>query len=239
VNGIRAVVFDGDDTLWSTEPLYDRARADCRQIVVECGLDGAQWEARERQIDVDNVATLGYSTERFPSSCVAAYEEVSRRAGCAPDQAVADRVRSAARSFFDADQLLDTGAREMLTELRQRGIRLALLTKGEPRVQQRRIDQSGLSELFDVVRVVADKSPHVIRDVVAALGATPASAWMVGNSVRSDVLPAVDAGLRAVWIDAHVWEHERTHDHLAGNHFADDRVIAVSRLSEVPELIRP
>jgi putative hydrolase of the HAD superfamily len=99
-------------------------------------------------------------------------------------------------------------------------------------LQSRRIEQSGLREFFHVIRIVPEKSPGIIREVVAALGVDAASAWMVGNSMRSDVVPAVDAGLRAVRIPAHVWEHERTHDHLT-----HEGVITTSHLVDVPALI--
>ena len=64
---ILGIVFDGDDTLWNTERLYDAARAKARHVVEKAGLDGARWEELERRIDVENVAHLGFSTERFPT----------------------------------------------------------------------------------------------------------------------------------------------------------------------------
>jgi len=229
---LLGVVFDGDDTLWSTEQLYDDARSRARDVVVQSGIDGATWEECERRIDVQNVDGYGYSTERFPSSCVQAYEELCRRTGRAADADTVNRVRDAARSAFERDPPLVSGAKETLTLLRASGARLALLTKGDVKLQSRRIERSGLRGLFDVIQIVPDKSPAVIREVVAALGVDVDSAWMVGNSMRSDMLPAIDAGLRVVQIPAHVWEYERTCDHVA-----DDRVITASRLADVPPLI--
>jgi putative hydrolase of the HAD superfamily len=226
------VVFDGDDTLWSTEPLYDEARSIARAIVAACGLDPERWESLERQIDVENVALLGYSPERFPTSCVQAYEAVVG-SGQPADAATAERIRAAARSVFERDPPLLPGALETLSMLRARDIRLALLTKGDHEVQLRRIASSGLAALFDVIEIVPEKSPETIRLVTATLGVKPASAWMVGNSMRSDVLPALAAGLHAIWIDAHVWEHERTHDHLV-----DDRVVVASTLTDILEVIK-
>ncbi len=78
-----AVVFDGDDTLWSTEQLYDDARARARKVVAQSGMDAARWEECERHIDVLNVQKLGYSMDRFPTSCVQAYEHICERSGYA------------------------------------------------------------------------------------------------------------------------------------------------------------
>ena len=231
-NAVVGVVFDGDDTLWCTEQLYDDARWYARRIVADAGLDGAKWEELERRIDVANVAILGYSMERFPASCVLAYEETCRGERRTPDTSVADRIRHAARSVFERNPPLVSGARETLTCLRARGTRLALLTKGDFELQSRRIAHSGLRDLLHVVEIVPEKSPTTIRSVVASLGVNPESAWMVGNSIRSDVLPAIAAGLHSVWINAHVWEYEREYDHLV-----DERVIMISRLVEILDLV--
>src|ERR1700681_2560660 len=230
--GVLGIVFDGDDTLWNTEQLYDDARSFAREIVAGSGLDPAARAALDRRIDVENVATLGYSTERFPPSCAQAYEEICRQEGVAPDSLVAEWIRRAASSVFACAPSVVSGARETLTLFRARGTRLGLLTKGDHQVQHCRIEQSGFSDLFDVIQIVSEKTPATIQEVVTSLGVEPGAAWMVGNSVRSDVLPAIAAGVKAVWINAHVWEHERTHDHLV-----DDRVITASSLTELSDLI--
>jgi putative hydrolase of the HAD superfamily len=226
------VIFDGDDTLWSSEQLYDDARSQARFIVDASGLDGAQWEERERIVDVQNVVKFRYSTQRFPNSCVQAYEELCLSSGRAVDQAIAEQILRTAQSVFERDPPLVPNARETLTLLRSQGAQLALLTKGDHELQLRRVERSGLREFFHVIRIVPEKSPEIIREVVAALGVDADSAWMVGNSMRSDVVPAMSAGLRAVRIPAHVWEHERTHDHLNL-----DGVITTSHLVDVPALI--
>lgn len=230
--GPAAIVFDGDDTLWSTEPLYDSARDEARAEVVRSGLDGDKWEQLERRIDVENLRHFGFSIERFPTSCVQAYEAIARASGVPASPEVRERVRSAARMVFSQDPPLVPGALETLQRLRARGIKLALLTKGDHELQERRVERSGLADLFDVVRIVADKPPAIFRDIVTELEVEPDDAWSVGNSVRSDILPAVEAGLRAVWIDAHVWEHER----FAGV-LSHEQVLVVDDISHVTEAI--
>jgi putative hydrolase of the HAD superfamily len=226
------IVFDGDDTLWRTEPLYDQARQDARKVISKAGIDGAEWEQLQRRIDVENVPIFGFSPERFPTSCVQAYEVLCNLHGTAVDPDVANRIRASAEAVFLRDPDVFSGTRETLSLLRTQGARLALLTKGDISVQERRVARSGLQGFFDIVRIVGEKSPEAIRDVVSKLGISPENAWMVGNSVRSDVLPALEAGLRAVWIEAHVWEYERSHDHLV-----DERVFVVRQVSDVPAVI--
>lgn len=227
----RGIVFDGDDTLWSTEELYDSARDEARRIVADTGLDGALWEETERRLDVENVAHLGYGVDRFPKSCVQAYEAICRAAGRSVDPAVSAEIEAAARAVFDRPAPLLPRARETLAELRSRGFRLALLTKGDSSLQRRRVEQSGLSPLFDVIEIVDEKTPQTIESVLDRLGVDPSSALSVGNSIRSDVIPSLTAGVRPVWIDAHVWEHEREHGALN-----DERVVQVEALDRLLEL---
>lgn len=227
----RAIVFDGDDTLWLTERLYDEARAHARELVEAAGLDGETWEQLERDIDVRNVGRFGHSAERFPTSCMEAYAELSGTEG-GPDPEVLENVGAAARSVFTRRAPLIESARETLTELRDRGYRLALLTKGDPGVQRRRVEESGLAPLFDAVEIVERKTPQAIRELLGRLDAEPERALSVGNSVRSDILPSLEAGLQAVWIDAHVWEYEREHDGLA-----DQDVVEIENLAELLKVV--
>lgn len=227
-----AVVFDGDDTLWSTEGLYDVARDQARKLVELAELDGAAWEALERRIDVDNVKTLGYSPKRFPTSCVQAYEALCLQEIRQIDAELVVAIRAAAGGVFESDPPNMPDAEATLAELKSRGVRLALLTKGDPLVQARRVERSGLAHFFDMIRIVEEKTPAMIKGLVDDLGTEVGQTWMVGNSLRSDILPAIQAGLRALWIDAHVWEHERSHDHLA-----DETITAVTRLADVTSWI--
>lgn len=227
----RAVIFDGDDTLWLTEGLYDEARAAARAIVEAAGFDGARWEELERALDVSNVAAMGHSPERFPTSCTQALEAV---AGHTLDPAVVADVRSAAARVFSLDAPLRPHAKKVVRELGARGLGIALLTKGDRAIQERRIAGSGLAPLFDVIEIVGQKSATDILRILTALGVAPDDALSVGNSIRSDILPSRSAGVDAVWIPAHVWEYERLHDHLV-----PEGVATITDLDELLELLDP
>jgi putative hydrolase of the HAD superfamily len=226
------VIFDGDDTLWITERLYDEAREAARRIVEADGLDGAMWETLQRRLDVENIAQSGYSKERFPASCLAAYQVLCRELLREPKPAVAQQVLVAARTVFSRPAAVVRDAYATLRVLKAKGFRIALLTKGDLDVQRKRIADSGLAEMFDRVLIVPDKNVGTIRDVLAQMAGRADAAWMVGNSVRSDILPALEAGLHAIWIEAPVWEHER---HTAET--SHERLVRVSRLTDVLEVI--
>lgn len=228
---VQAIVFDGDDTLWHTEWLYDDARQRAREILEAAGLDGARWEARERLIDVENVARFGHGPERFPTSCVEAYEEICATTGRPLDEDVKAAIHAAAQAVFTRRAPLVEGAQETLATLRSRGVRLALLTKGDRAIQRSRIEQSGLGPMFDLIEIVEEKTPESIVEVLKRLGVPPAASLSVGNSVRSDVLPSIAAGVTPVWVDAHVWEYERDHGPLP-----TQGVIRKEDLSDVLEM---
>jgi putative hydrolase of the HAD superfamily len=227
----RVVVFDGDDTLWTTEPLYDRARQEARLVVENEGLDGERWEALERALDVANIARFGLSAKRFPTSCREAYLAVCEEADRAMVPAVAEKIEETAARVFDERAPLVPAAVQVLTELRDR-FRLVLLTQGDEAVQWRRVQASGLAPLFDEIVVVPVKSPEVLVAVLGRLEADAEQAWMVGNSIPSDMRPALAVGMRAVWIDAHVWEHERREE--AEEH---PRMVRARLLMEVPRIV--
>lgn len=226
---MQLVIFDGDDTLWSTEQLYDDARQAVRRIVEGRGLDGGLWEATERQRDVVNVATYGMSSIRFPTSCVEALDAIG---GC--DRSLRTVVWEVADRVFSAPAPLLSGAREVLLAVRAT-CSVVLLTKGDTKVQEGRIESSGLRPLFDQIEVVHEKTSSTFSSVVSLWGVRPAASVSVGNSLRSDILPAIEAGMQAIWIDAHVWEWERLHNdsvHLP------ERVVVGDALTDVPTLLK-
>jgi len=228
---LPVVIFDGDDTLWDTERLYDDAREAAKLIVIRSGLDGDAWEALQRRIDVANVEFYGLSKVRFPLSCVEAYEEMARREGSVIDESLAASVRAAAASVFAAPAEVFPGAVDALQTLRIER-RLVLLTQGDSEVQWHRIRTSGLGSLFERIEVVPTKSDEVLKTLLLELGTDPASAWLVGNSLPSDINPARRCGMRAIWVEGHVWEYDRRE-----SEHHEDGVWKVASVSEVASII--
>jgi putative hydrolase of the HAD superfamily len=230
---LPVVVFDGDDTLWSTEPLYDRARQAARKIVDAAGLDAETWWEYQLRVDVHNVEHFGLSAERFPTSSVDAYEKLAAEAGRPVDAAPRDSIWSASASVFEVIAPIHPQAHAVLQKL-QPDHRLVLLTQGDPRVQVKRIEDSGLGSLFDQIIIVAMKSSGVLGAIVDQFHIPHDNAWMVGNSIPSDINPAVAVGMRAIWVDAHVWSHERREQLMT----TAGHVNTAADLSQVPDIIR-
>ena len=226
---IDAIIFDADDTLWRTEPLYD-VSLDLAQAEVERhGIDGAEWRSLQLEIDLVNVKSMGFSADRFPLSSQQAYEHLASE----PDPDVAAKVNYLSREVFRAVAEPFDAVEVTLRTLRDKGHRLGLITKGELDVQNKRIADSWLASYFASYVVVEHKTSDMFRAMCTMLDTYPQSAVSIGNSLSSDIMPAVDAGIRGVWIDAYVWEHERNE----ATQELPDGVTALRSFSEIPDAL--
>jgi putative hydrolase of the HAD superfamily len=231
--GRQTVVMDGDDTLWFVEPLYDEARQSAAAIVAAGGLDGVCWERIQRRVDVELVRTLGTSAKRFPTSCVEAYRKLSHESGQPVSPLVEDRIRRAAQTVFRRKARTVDGLADILEKLRER-FTVTLLTKGDEGVQRRRIADAGVGDAFDHVSIVQQKGEAEFRAMLDAVYSTPRLAWSVGNSLASDINPALRIGMRAIWVDAPVWEYERRELEPEEGHL----IVASSLTAAGEELLR-
>ncbi len=225
------VIFDGDDTLWLVEHLYDEARGAAAQIVTHAGLNASEWEALQRRIDVENVVRFGVRAERFPTSCVEAYRQVAVKAEAAVLPDVVGRIWKAAASVYERQATPVQDVDSVLNALRP-DCTLVLLTKGEDWVQRKRLADAGLEGRFDHVAITPAKYTAEFVRLLKRFNTDAQSAWSVGNSLASDINPALAIGMSAVWIDAHVWEHERRETTPV-----EGRLFVAERLSAVPKVI--
>lgn len=200
------VIFDGDDTLWVTEFLYDEARSKAAAFVESVGISAPRWTQLQREIDIHNFDRFGLAAERFPTSCIDATERLASEEGILLTESDLDEVWLAACSVFERTAPVRSESAPLL-RLIASNYGIALLTQGDPRVQWKRIEDSGLRPFFDSVFIVERKSEIVLEAVAGLLGAE--SVTVVGNSIRSDINPAIRVGLPALWLDTHVWEHEK------------------------------
>lgn len=198
---IRAIVFDGDDTLWLTQRIYWNAREQFLDVMVRMGFDREASFNRFEAIDLANIPTRKLSMHRFPHSMAQTYRELTEAAGKPVDAAVESEVRAIGYSVFEIAPALIEGAREMLETLRaETDIRLILMTAGDAEVQNRRIDTSGLRDLFHAIYIPELKKNEDYVAMLAKEELRPDEAWMIGNSIKSDILPADAAGMRTAFL---------------------------------------
>ena len=227
---VSTLVIDGDDTLWLTEHLYDNARTQCRKLVERSGIDGSLWEITERELDVSRVESEGLSRFRFPESCRLAYKAIS---GKKYEPEVARAIVHTASQVFKKKAPLVPRARATLRQLGKRRI-LILLTAGDSKVQVARTMASGLAEYFSEIHIVPRKTQEVFNSMSLQLNTKPSNICSIGNSVRSDIRPALEAGFFAIFVPSHVWEFEYESSLSIARH---KRVSVVESLSAIPDVI--
>jgi putative hydrolase of the HAD superfamily len=152
---------------------------------------------------------MGFSRERFPSSMVRTYEHLCRAEGRTPRPELQERLFSIGYSVFQKTPHLYPDALEVLYSLRQT-YTLVLATKGDREVQSDRIKALRLGPYFDRIYILERKTEEEYLLIVQELGIAPSQIYVIGNSVRSDINPAIRAGLRAILIPRGEWEYEKS-----------------------------
>ena len=186
---ISTIGFDADDTLWHNEKFYKLTQARFREFLGRLcrgGSSGCAAAGAERK----NLAHYGFGIKGFTLSMIETALEVTE--GRVPGRVIGDILEAGREMLAHPVELLP-GVREVVESFR--GVfGLVLITKGDLFDQERKLAASGLGELFDGVEIVSDKTCATYRDVFARHGAGAEAAVMVGNSMKSDVVPAIEAG---------------------------------------------
>ncbi len=209
---IRLICLDADDTLWGHESYF---QSSYRRFVELVG--AAESEARLIAIEDRNLHLYGYGVKGFTLSMIeTAVELIGDRLTAATTRAILEIGRDLMRHPIEVIE----GVAEALEALAKRAP-LALVTKGDLFHQEMKLAASGLGEKFSSVEIVSDKTAEAYRKVFARHGVAPHEAVMAGNSLRSDILPALEAGAWAVHIPhEYEWAHERADEPVGQARFA-------------------
>jgi putative hydrolase of the HAD superfamily len=225
---LDAIAFDGDDTLWHNEGLFSMTQERFHALLAHA-VAPEELDARLLATERENVAVYGYGVKGFTLSMIETAIEVTDGN---VDAGTIARILTFAKEQLSHPVELLPGAAETIDALVDR-YRLLLITKGDLFDQESKIARSGLADRFDVIEVVAEKEPDVYRRVLRRNAIDPERFLMIGNSVRSDVLPVLAVGGRAAHVPYHLtWElevAEAPHEHN-GYWELDD-------ISQVPALV--
>lgn len=200
----RSCLFvDADDTLWDNNILFERVIDDYLDWLVHPELTRDQVRAVLDDIEHANAVTHGYGSKVFLQSLGECFARLRERD--ATDEELARIATLAAPLLERAHVELIPGVVDTLADLAGRHD-LRLLTKGALDEQQEKIDASGLAHHFLSVHIVAEKDVDTYTALLAEFGTDPEHTWMIGNSPKSDIVPARKAGMRAVFIPhEHTW----------------------------------
>lgn len=209
--GVTHLGIDADDTLWHSENRFHETHQRYHALLadhVDLGVD--ELEQRMLETEQRNLRLFGYGAKGFTLSLVETAIEVT--GGAIPTEAIST-ILDFGKDLLDHPVELLDGVAEAVEGFRARGLHLVLITKGDLWHQESKVAASGIADHFDAVEIVAEKDADTYRAILDRHGIDPARFCMVGNSVRSDVLPVLELGGRAVHIPyTYLWAHEAVED---------------------------
>ncbi len=201
---LKTIAFDADDTLWHNERFFRDAQQEFANLLSPFVPQEALMRALETA-ELRNLRTYGFGVKGFILSMIETAIETSD--GAVPNSVISQLMDSGREMLNHPIELLP-GVVDTLDHV-SKEFRLVVITKGDLIDQERKVEQSGLAKYFDAVEIVSDKTPSTYSDIFSKLDGVEHS-MMVGNSLKSDVLPALEAGSWGVHVPHELtWSFER------------------------------
>lgn len=229
---IEVVAFDGDDTLWHSESHFvDAHERYCALVAPYVNGDAGLLDEKVIATEAANLAIYGYGVKAFTLSLIETAIEVTE--GRVTSQEVSAILDLGKGLLNHPVELLD-GVEDVVDEIALTGRRLIVVTKGDLFHQEAKLAGSGLADKFSQVDIVSEKDVATYRRVIERTGVAPDRFLMVGNSVRSDVLPVVELGGHAVHLPyTYTWAHEE----VRGANGATHGYHELGSIRDVPALV--
>ena len=202
---IKVIGFDADDTLWVNETYFREAEEEAGRLL-------SQYETPNKidqelfKMEIKNLPTYGYGVKGFILSMIELAVELSN--GTVSNQVISEMLKIGKDMINKPIELLD-GVEEVLKEL-SKDYRLIVATKGDLLDQERKLEKSGLLKYFHHIEVLSEKHDTNYKQLLKRLDIEPEAFLMVGNSLKSDILPLVKIGSQAIHVPFHTtWQHEK------------------------------
>ena len=223
------IAFDADDTLWENELYYQHAQEELSRLLSSYQSP----ELVERlllETETRNIPFFGYGIKSFGLSMIETALKISE--GNIEGQGI-QKILDSIHEMVQTRVEVLAGVYDTL-EILIPDYKLMMITKGDLLDQERKLEHSGLRDFFSVIEVVNHKDTAVYRKILEKNNILPQEFLMIGNSLRSDVLPVSALGAHGVLINHHItWEHEKLINQDIGQH----RYFELTKISELPDLV--
>lgn len=221
------LIFDADDTLWENNIYFEDAFESFCDYLAHSSLSPMQVRAVLDEIEIANAKIHGYGSRNFGRNLAMCFEKIAERDVSPRDLEI---VKEFAHDILEKPIELIEGVKETVEELASRH-HLTLFTKGDQEEQKLKIDRSGLAHFFQYAGIVKEKNPDAYRALVKDCDLAPEATWMIGNSPKSDINPALAAGLGAVFVPhSRTWSLE--HETIPHQH---PKLLQVQQIKELLE----
>lgn len=228
VNKIRVISFDADDTLWHNEQFFLEAQENFWHLMED--FLPAHSSARElMKTEVQNIDLYGYGIKAFILSMIEAAITISD--GRITSRGI-ETIIGFGKEMLDKPVDVIDGVQDVLQSLVGQ-YRLVVTTKGDLLDQERKLKKSGLADYFHHIEIVSEKTEHEYEKLIRHLDIQPDSFLMIGNSLRSDILPVLNIGGYGVHVPYHTtWAHEQIDHELE-----HDRFFELDRIGDLPAIL--
>ena len=228
IGDLKIIGFDADDTLWVNEPYYRQTEVDFCEIMKPYLPEKESYDELFRT-EMQNLELYGYGAKGFMLSMI---ETALRISGNSVKPKEINGIIGLGRKLLNQPVVLLDHVAEVLLQLKGR-YKLILATKGDLLDQERKLVNSGLAGYFHHIEIMSDKTVQNYRKLIQRLDVDPGEFMMIGNSVKSDIIPVLEIGAKAIHIPCDTtWLHERIHGETEA-----DSYITVGSLYEVLSIL--
>lgn len=232
IMSIKIAAFDADDTLWVNEPYFQDVEKQFQQVMCKY-ISAQELSAELLHTETQNIEMYGYGIKSFTLSMVETAIRVSSNAAKASE---IKEVVDLGKSLISKNIELLDGVKETLTQLRGK-YQLVVATKGDMLDQERKLKRSGLSSFFHHVEIMSEKGDDDYLSIIKKLKVKPDEFVMVGNSLKSDILPVLAIGGYAIHIPYHTtWAHEKVDTKVENPRFC--KCNSIKEVGAIIETIR-
>jgi putative hydrolase of the HAD superfamily len=225
---ISVIAFDADDTLWDYEIIYEQARPEILRLLGS-HQENDELSAILDETEINNLVVYGYGVKSFALSMI---EMFANHANGPIDKTTLKELIVLFKYMLSKPLEVNQYAESVLNRLSKEYC-LMLLTKGELFEQERKIQRSGLEKYFDIIEITSQKTEKKYRQILEKHGIKPHQFLMVGNSLKSDILPVIGIGGRAVYIPhPQTWIYETLPEEEQGGGYSQ-----LDHLGQLPEYL--
>lgn len=223
---IKVIAFDADDTLWVNEPYFKEIEEKFCALL-EDFLPRHTLAKELYKTEIDNLSLYGYGVKGFMLSMI---ETALRVTNNTLRMEVIEKALGYGKELLQKEIEILDGVEEVLRELKAR-YRLVVATKGDLLDQERKLKKSGLEHYFHHIEIMSDKQEADYKKLVKHLDIQPSEFLMIGNSLKSDVLPVLAMGSQAIHIPYHTtWEHEHVEHQVEHKNFR--------QVAQIPQVLQ-
>lgn len=229
MNKIKVIGFDADDTLWVNEPYYQEAEKIFCNLLNDY-LPAADISSELFKIEIENLEKYGYGVKGFILSMIETSLKISNNK---ISSTIIDAIIKIGKELLDKPIELLDDIDFVLNSLKNNYV-LILATKGDMLDQHRKLNSSGLLHYFHHIEIMNDKNETEYQKLIKRLGVKNEEFLMVGNSIKSDILPVISIGGQAIHIPYHItWQHEADNNNNVSGRYRE-----ISKLAELVNILK-